>query len=374
MKALVFLAAAFLTAATIPPPDSGLTVHEWGTFTSVAAADGSAAEWFTLGCGDDLPKFVNERDFRHSKFTLGGTVRMETPVMYFYSPREITADVKVSFPNGVMTEWYPRADFQLYLKNRFSGNMYPSPSNSGMNPQMTNQTGALEWKSVTVQPGGSSAFPVESAPSRYYAARATDAAPLTVGGQHEKFLFYRGVANIPVPLTALANDDGSVEVAGRAPLLVLFENRGGALGYRNAGTIDGAMKLARPQLNSSIVSLKADLESALIAQGLFPKEAAAMIDTWRDSWFEEGSRLIYILPQSAVDAMLPLEITPSPAKTARVFVGRIELITPETKRIVKDAMGRGDLHTIAAYQRFQDPILKSIGEAPRAACAPASQR
>ena len=42
--------------------------------------------------------------------------------------------------------------------------------------------------------------------------------------------------------------------------------------------------------------LRNDLEAALIAQGLFPKEAQAMVATWNDSWFEEGSRLIYILP------------------------------------------------------------------------------
>jgi hypothetical protein len=35
-----------------------------------------------------------------------------------------------------------------------------------------------------------------------------------------------------------------------------------------------------------------------MAQGLFPKEAHAMVDTWRDSWFEEGTRAFYILPAS----------------------------------------------------------------------------
>ena len=38
-----------------------------------------------------------------------------------------------------------------------------------------------------------------------------------------------------------------------------------------------------------------------------------MIDTWRDSWFEEGMRIFYILPRKAVDGVLPLKITPSPA-------------------------------------------------------------
>jgi len=103
-----------------------------------------------------------------------------------------------------------------------------------------------------------------------------------------------------------------------------------------------------------------DLETALVDQGLFPKEAQAMVETWRDSWFEEGSRLIYILPSRAVDQSLPLDIAPAPSAIARVFVGRIELITPETKRLVVEAMANGDWVTLDRYGRFLSPILNRI--------------
>ena len=88
-----------------------------------------------------------------------------------------------------------------------------------------------------------------------------------------------------------------------------------------------------------------------------------MVDTWRDSWFEEGSRLIYILPSRAVDAMLPLEVEPAPAQTARVFVGRIELVTSETRRSVEEALIKRDTSTLDRYSRFLDPILKRISSA-----------
>jgi hypothetical protein len=100
--------------------------------------------------------------------------------------------------------------------------------------------------------------------------------------------------------------------------------------------------------------------SALVAQGLFPKEARAMVETWRDSWFEEGSRLIYILPTSAVDEVLPLQIDPAPSSTTRVFVGRIELVTPATKNVVKSAVAQRDWSAIAPYSRFLEPILERI--------------
>ena len=36
----------------------GLTVHEWGTFTSVAGRNGKAIEWRPAGGPTDLPCFV----------------------------------------------------------------------------------------------------------------------------------------------------------------------------------------------------------------------------------------------------------------------------------------------------------------------------
>ena len=109
---------AFLLIAPIfcgdetPPGVRDLTVHEWGTFTSVAGEDGSAIDWDALGCKNDLPKFVNDFGYRGFKWRLSGTVRMETPVMYFYSSRELDAHVKVAFPQGLITEWYPQADYK----------------------------------------------------------------------------------------------------------------------------------------------------------------------------------------------------------------------------------------------------------------------
>ena len=88
-----------------------------------------------------------------------------------------------------------------------------------------------------------------------------------------------------------------------------------------------------------------------------------MVETWRDSWFEEGSRLIYIVPSRTVDAILPAQIEPAPSQIARVFVGRIELITPETIRPVEEAITNSRWSTIDRYGRFLDPILTRISSA-----------
>jgi hypothetical protein len=88
---------------------SELTVHEWGTFTSVAGPDGQAVEWLPLTGSTDLPGFVEHFRDEQFKCGLGGTVRMETPVLYFYTAHERNVSVKVSFTKGIITEWYPRA-------------------------------------------------------------------------------------------------------------------------------------------------------------------------------------------------------------------------------------------------------------------------
>src|SRR6267143_1500910 len=112
-KTLQFVLPAlflFLLIATVVLPkrvdDTQMTVHEWGTFTSVSGDDGRAIQWRTYGGSGDLPCFVYS--FGGIKGNLFGSVRMETPVLYFYSPRNSVANVKVRFPKGTITEWYPK--------------------------------------------------------------------------------------------------------------------------------------------------------------------------------------------------------------------------------------------------------------------------
>jgi hypothetical protein len=364
--ALAVSGAVFLTAAgthSVQPGD--LTVHEWGTFTSVAGEDGTAIDWDTLGCKDDLPGFVNDFGYRGFKWRLQGTVRMETPVLYFYSSRELDARVRVAFPQGLITEWYPQAEYEVYQTQRANGLVRRLQANlNGIDTSLKSLTGTIDWNNIKVQPGTAPVLPVENGPSRYYAARGTDAAPIAVGEQHEKFLFYRGVGRFPVPLRVRLAGNGQIVVENRGqdsvPRAILFENRAGRLGYRNVDGIGDVVTLDPPSLDGSLAQLQLDLEAALVAQGLYPKEAQAMVDTWRDSWFEEGARLIYLVPAPAIDAILPLHVEPAPSQTARVFVGRIELLTSKTTRAVEEAIAAGDRTTIDRYSRFLDPILTRI--------------
>jgi hypothetical protein len=142
--------------------------------------------------------------------------------------------------------------------------------------------------------------------------------------------------------------------------MILFERRGDKLGFRIAESSETESAFDAPELNASMESLKQAVENILIAQGLYRDEAQAMLETWRDSWFEEGSRLLYIVPRGIVDTVLPLTIQPAPAQTVRVFVGRLELVTPATERDVEQALARHDRATLARYNRFLVPILERM--------------
>jgi hypothetical protein len=360
---LGLLSSAWLSAHTASVYSS-LTVHEWGTFTSIAGSDGRALQWSPLTGSTDLPVFVEHFRNANFKFALRGTVRMETPVLYFYSPREQTVSVQVHFAKGVITEWYPRASRIEPAATLYDGSVTEARTD-----------GSIAWDSVTLLPSFKSTFLKEARENHYYAARQTTSTPLLVrtaaGDQYEKFLFYRGVSVFPVPVSATVVPQAAHSAASgyelrvenhgdEVPATILFERRGEKFGYRIGGAIQRESAIAAPEFSGSFSSLARELEGMLVGQGLYQNEAQAMVETWRDSWFEEGSRLLYIVPGKFLNEILPLAINPAPEQTVRVFVGRLELVTSETQRVVEQAFARNDQRTLQKYGRFLEPILQSM--------------
>ena len=271
---------------------------------------------------------------------------METPVLYFYAPRDVTVNVKVGFRQGAITEWYPHALTNL----AWAGRAFDS---------------TISWSDVNVSPSQAETFPVEPGASHYYKARHTDATPLQAGSQAEKFLFYRGVGQFAPPIAATVQADGRIVVSTpekhadrrRDPVREPARRDG----LRRAEYLDLAARrsIAR-RWTMRRVTPERDLVRILVAHGLYQKEAQAMVDTWSDSWFEEGARLLYIAPRAVVDAIVPLTITPAPSDVARVFVGRMELVTPVTRRDVRLALATDDRQMLQTYGRFLKPIADRV--------------
>lgn len=352
-KLLGVIILGFVSWSSLKLQASGseFVVHEWGTFTSIAGSDSQILEWTPYRGGAELPHFVYG-----GKHNARGTVRMETPVIYFYSAKELACTVKVSFPQGEITEYYPMPDRLVYPVK------------------------AVQWNGVELLPGRAVNLPLEHNANHYYQARATDSVPLRVWkgnviDEYEKFLFYRGVGTFAMPLSVQVGQDkvavGQTATPGIGEV-IFFENRNGKTSCLRSGLQSSSAMVDRLLPDCSVESVKHDLEILLAGHGLYPKEAEAMVKTWEDSWFEEGFRVFYILPRQQTDAILPLEITPKPKNLVRVLVGRMEVMTPESEQEILGLLSRlkkapetqnPEVSEVRKrYGRFLAPMIRTVLE------------
>jgi hypothetical protein len=319
---LAGLLALSCSTAADPAGPAKLVVHEWGTFSTFSGSDGKNLKFNPYD--NDLPDFVHAYLARDSKAgPQGGTISLETPVIYFYPDRPMTASVHVEFPKGTVTEWFP----------------YAGRTDT-----------KLSWEGITLLPDEAVKLPAEKKASRYYAARETDAAPLRVKfresdrpvTEQEKFLFYRGVGTFDMPLSVRAGADGKFTVTWRgknpASEMILLRVHNGKVRFQPFRLSDRVKsgllaEVKVPVEDSTADKLGQELVKLLTARGLKEKEARAMVETWRSAWFgEEGTRVLYLLPDELTTELLPLKVEPKPTSLVRVLVGRHDVLTPAQEK------------------------------------------
>jgi hypothetical protein len=351
-----------------------LRVHEWGTFTSLQDESGQAIGG--LNSSDEpLPMFVHRlraglisNDNPFSKGIVRAhpdvTMRLETPVVYFHPPKDagpMTVDVSAVFHGGLLSEFYPAAT---------------AGAQDVATQHITAQTrGTLAWKSVRV--GDAGAKLPETSTHVWLAPRQAAAATVSVGGESEKYLFYRGVGHLNPPVRVVRSEGGDA--------ISIFDNRtsdkplpplklggmwlaefrdDGAAAFRaiDVPPAPGEAKArAIPAAFSdqdfavdNVGKLRAAMQTALVADGPYPDEAEAMLETWKLSYFKAGGqRLFFLVPRAWTDQVLPLEIkAPLPVELTRVMVGRIELVTPAQRdrlsRIAATAASQQQIATLYA--------------------------
>jgi hypothetical protein len=389
------LAAPIAEADRKLPTDDNFIVHEWGTFTSFSGSDGISLDFRPL-VDEDLPAFVfdrpkqaftNERrDVAYARGVSGkGLVisrqRMETPVTYFYTDQERIVDVAVEFPRGLLTEFFPpvRQFGPAYKKGQ------PEPLENSW----------LRWGKVRLLPAEKAIDPklgidpyilkVTPEQGAHYAyARETDSAhiqitdPAMMATYREKFLFYRGVGNfdLPVTLKGLGGDRFAFANSGKTPLHYAFLVQIDAarqVRFARYDDVRGTVEMALPKEPATPRGLADAVTMALVSDGLFEKEARAMVKTWQSSWFgEPGTRVLYSLPKADTDALLPLRLTPAPKELVRVMVGRLEALTPEQEQRIESLVGKlgaadpavrdATAAEIKQLGRFAEPALNRVSK------------
>lgn len=378
------LVAVAGTAASLSANASDdLVVHEWGTFTSVQGGDGKLVLWQANITGD-LPEFVynwmkpnlNRQatvDLLFGKGSLSTLQRMETPVIYFYSDKDLTADVTVRFPQGKITEWYPQAGLI-------------GPAN-GQNTNVTTKhiakDSVIRWPDVRVLSKKASAAAADKMPrdkhdTHYLAARETESAILRVNNQsmskpadeYERFLFYRGSGNFGTPLKVTTDDAGLVRVenTGKIELrhLYLMNVHNGMAEWARMEKLAPGARQSWEQFDSikenrsvPVEEFKKQVGSAMVEaltdSGLYAAEAKAMVNTWNKAWFgEEGVRVLYVLPRKYTDEILPIDFKPKPRELVRVMVGRAEIIPPQTQKVLAQQLKRFERGDAEAKKWIQD--------------------
>ncbi len=318
--------------AAIPLSAEPLVVHEWGTFTVLQDENGRTVPGINSD-DEPVPGFVHRignliRSTQQSPAETKAPLprchpdvlmRLETPVIYFYPPtgQEPVVDVEVSFPGGWISEYYP--DAVATTPGLREGKILRSES------------GRLLWKDLKI--GGTSSGPKTDAPV-WLVPREVDARSVrTSDGETERYLFYRGVANIEASVR-VRREGEILKLSGDTRAAWLADFRGDGTAAFCRGVPEMPVKFSEYS-RASLDRLRAEMRGELVAEGLFPKEADAMLKTWEDSYFQtRGLRLFYIVPREWTDRHLPLKISPA-AEVQRAMIGRIELVTPEQRRTLE---------------------------------------
>ncbi len=365
------LAVTFMSACATTSSRAGLVLHEWGTFTALQDENGEAMGGINTD-DEPVPAFVHdiapsllltkteappvfyEKGIRACHPDV--TMRLETPVIYFYPDSDgvDSANVHVEFHGGWLTQYFPNAVASA-----------PGIQDRSFSTLTSKTIGSLTWNKVKLNASGQ--VPATDA-HVWLTPRQVRSATIEVNGEREKYLFYRGVGHIDAPLRVVRtgqelvvshNSDTTINNNGIRSLWLVD--------VRSDGT--AAFRVLKPDAQSSVFlvktpaefepheysagwtdPLRAGLQQELVGAGLFPDEAAALLETWEQSYFKSaGLRLFFVVPQAWTDNQLPLSVSPT-AQITRVMVGRIEIVTPEQRAL------------LAKITAGQDPdVVKDFG-------------
>lgn len=318
----------------------GFVVSEWGTYTSVMGSDGVPLPGLHLE-EEGLPPFVHGRcgagpiclavgDKDLENLPEPVTQKLETPVLFFYSDTPKVVNVTVDFPSGIISQFFPKAEtFAPALGDlgRIAG-------------------GSMSWQ-VQLDPAlPHDTFPWVPADDIWAPSRLVPATPLRVDGEHERFIFYRGLGRFTPPIRVTT--DGTVATfhndSDEAILAAfhLTRDSSGRGSWRRVEPLSAGASVSFETTRESTLDYldgaRLDLLSALVDSGLTEPEARSMIETWDHSYFQStGSRVLYIAPRSWTDTLLPIRVEPAPDTLIRTLVGRVEIFSDAEERVL---MGR----------------------------------
>ena len=324
--------ASGATEATAGGP-SLYEVHEWGV---IDVQEGGASAEIAAGAGRPPP-----------------SMSVRKPVLYFHldpSIDRLSVDVSARIVGGSIYETYPAdtrpspdvAHWSASLRPAHCATQPEGPEAAGGSRDLTRG----RWVRGCDTPDGICEVPELP---RYDASTASC---VEVGGVEAGMLFYRGVTSPRLPLSVERLDDFSVRVTATgdmsgAPNVVLRVSTSlsgpwpmGHVVISRATLPARGASVSLPVGSVAVdrTATRAELAGHLAALGLDPAESTAFLDEWVTGLFgpEPGAApigtppipqdsVIYLLPESAVDGIAHLELSPAPGRLRRAFLVRVIL-------------------------------------------------
>jgi hypothetical protein len=369
-------------------------VHEWGTFTSLVGSNGQRQDGmfyedevlpdFVHNFWDGLPGQSN-LDLQAlatvetspapvtrcptmprcpirkmpMEFIEGQAItqKMETPVLYFHSDKPFRASVHVDFPEGVISQTFPSPVASL-----------PTPV-----PGVELKNGYARFD-VDVLVNTNLTPPTVPAGNIYGHARNVVANTISSNDEVEKFIFYRGLGKFEANLF-ITSLNGSITLVNkgddvRGIFLVNTTGEHGSITALGDLVRNNKLHISKKSIDSTPVEsfdvfakkAKDLLTKSLVETGLNLDEAVAMVETWEHGYFKTpGLRVLYVLNRSEVEKILPMKITPQPAKLERAFVGRVEVLRDtEEREILNNVLKLRTKFNILSLGRFAPAMIKRV--------------
>lgn len=341
---------------------NNLVVHEWGTFTTLTSCDGQQYG-APLRSLEELPDFVYNQTYQYTEYDtkdrptirnanlFGANMGMETPVLYFYSDRAIDFQVNINFRNGTISQFYPLPT---------NTEAFISPAT---NIQLQGRTGYASWKGRILEKSTTltTSFSNQEANAIWNHPRAVASNLVEVNKQREKYLFYRGLGHYVCPIRVENDLDKVVKITNTSnefvPFYVCTEMVDGKLLIHSFGSLEANRCVSFTRNQKLEIDVREKMIEALVAEGLYKDEAMAMIATWNESYFESsGLKVFWIVPQSIINELLPITMSPQPTELKRAFFGRIEIMEAEFEAGLRSYLSNGgDLNDLIKDIRNIDP-------------------
>ena len=410
---------ALFGSLALPTSLQALEVHEWGTFTILVSSSGQKVSWYQPYSDiAKLPPFVQGDALQMKRNIRSASVRMETPVIYFYPEEETPISVRVGFSDGMITERFPASTNEPFSPPGIMTLTTPNLNGLALvacsvRPPTSEQIFDQRLKEfTTVRQPTVTRWAGKLLPPDHADAKLIPAVNPALGGENyaaarnvpdawifrsdtrgfypniepvEKFIFYRGAGEAHLPYRVSMSGDESVTFDNYSQSANTFQValrvKDGKASWKQLPNTPGPSKDANRSASITFPEETISLKQAdkvlrslflteLTSHGLTKDEAKAMIDTWNHTWFTEpGQRVFTIVDRTWVDSVLPLGITPEPKKTERVFVARYEILSPSAEKqleklLTQPGTDESSLKQLATLElgRFQNGAVELIAE------------